>query len=66
MGSSDSNLATASLQAASVGHWIGGREVAGAGRTADVFDPATGAAARKVQLADAAEVDAAVRRDQRE
>ncbi len=42
------------------GHWIGGRAVAGSGRSAPVFNPATGAVARQVALASAAEVDAAV------
>ncbi|HVX20419.1 MAG TPA: CoA-acylating methylmalonate-semialdehyde dehydrogenase [Acidimicrobiales bacterium] len=44
-----------------VQHWIGGRPWAGtAGRAGDVYDPATGAVARRVALASAAEVDAAV------
>jgi len=44
-----------------VGHWIGGQPVtAGAARTQDVFNPATGKVARRVALADAAVVDRAV------
>ncbi|GAA3059450.1 CoA-acylating methylmalonate-semialdehyde dehydrogenase [Actinokineospora globicatena] len=44
-----------------VRHWIGGAEVTGdPGRTAEVFDPATGEVARRVALAGAAEVDRAV------
>jgi malonate-semialdehyde dehydrogenase (acetylating)/methylmalonate-semialdehyde dehydrogenase len=44
-----------------VSHWIGGRLVAGtSGREGPVYDPATGALARHVDLASAAEVDAAV------
>ena len=44
-----------------VGHWIGGRRVAGtSGRQQAVFNPATGAVARQVALASPAEVDAAV------
>ena len=46
---------------AQVGHWIGGRRVAGTGgRSQPVTNPATGAEARRVALASAAEVDAAV------
>jgi malonate-semialdehyde dehydrogenase (acetylating) / methylmalonate-semialdehyde dehydrogenase len=42
-------------------HWIGGSSVAGtSGRTAPVFDPATGRQAAEVALASAAEVDTAV------
>jgi malonate-semialdehyde dehydrogenase (acetylating)/methylmalonate-semialdehyde dehydrogenase len=44
-----------------VGHWIGGRPVAGrSGRRGPVFDPATGALAREVAFASVEEVDAAV------
>ncbi|MGE5116952.1 MAG: CoA-acylating methylmalonate-semialdehyde dehydrogenase [Betaproteobacteria bacterium] len=44
-----------------VGHWIGGRRVAGAsGRAQAVYNPATGAVARQVALAGADEVNAAV------
>ncbi len=45
-----------------VGHWIGGAQDAGTGpRTAPVYDPATGAVAREVALADVADVDRAAR-----
>ena len=45
-----------------IGHWIGGRAVAGAsGRTAPVFDPARGVQTAEVALASAAEVDGAVK-----
>ncbi|MBF9032163.1 CoA-acylating methylmalonate-semialdehyde dehydrogenase [Rhodobacterales bacterium HKCCE3408] len=44
-----------------IGHWIGGKRVAGrSGRTADVYNPATGEVQAKVALASAAELDAAV------
>ena len=44
-----------------VGHFIGGKFVAStSGRGQDVFNPATGAVARRVALASVAEVDAAV------
>ncbi len=44
-----------------VHHWIGGRRVPGtSGRAGLVFNPATGAAAREVDFASVAEVDAAV------
>ncbi|MFO0585124.1 MAG: CoA-acylating methylmalonate-semialdehyde dehydrogenase [Anaeromyxobacter sp.] len=44
-----------------LGHLIGGKAVAGAsGRTADVFDPATGKVTKRVSLASRAEVDLAV------
>ena len=42
------------------GHFIGGRRVAATGRTLDVFNPALGRAFRKVGLASAAEVSAAI------
>lgn len=46
---------------ANVGHWIGGRLAPGkSGRHADVYDPATGAVMRRVALASADEVEAAV------
>jgi hypothetical protein len=46
---------------ADIGHYIGGRRVAGtSGRNQPVTNPATGAVARRVALASAAEVDAAV------
>ncbi|MGW5490424.1 aldehyde dehydrogenase family protein, partial [Streptosporangium sandarakinum] len=41
-------------------HWIGGAAVEGSGRTADVFDPATGTVAGRVHLAAAEQVDEAV------
>ncbi|MFS1299052.1 aldehyde dehydrogenase family protein, partial [Streptosporangium longisporum] len=41
-------------------HWINGALADGDGRTADIFDPATGQVAGSVQLASVAEVDAAV------
>ena len=44
-----------------IGHWIGGQPVAAAaGRTQDVFNPATGRVTRRVALGDAAIVDRAV------
>ena len=44
-----------------IGHYIGGKQVAGTGgRTADVFNPATGEVQAKVALASAGEVAAAV------
>ncbi len=44
-----------------VHHWIGGRRVPGtSGRAGPVYNPATGALAREVDLASAGEVDAAV------
>jgi malonate-semialdehyde dehydrogenase (acetylating) / methylmalonate-semialdehyde dehydrogenase len=46
---------------AEIGHFIAGRPVAGtSGRRQAVYNPATGAVARQVALASAAEVDAAV------
>jgi malonate-semialdehyde dehydrogenase (acetylating) / methylmalonate-semialdehyde dehydrogenase len=45
-----------------VNHWIGGRLVAGtSGRSAPVYNPATGTLTRQVDLASVEEVDAAVR-----
>ncbi len=41
-------------------HWIGGAMRAGGSRVAEVFDPAQGTVSRRVQLADAATVAAAV------
>ncbi len=41
--------------------WIGGKPVVPAGRAGDVFNPATGQVAKKVPLADARIVDAAVK-----
>ncbi|MBF9045018.1 CoA-acylating methylmalonate-semialdehyde dehydrogenase [Rhodobacterales bacterium HKCCE4037] len=44
-----------------IGHWINGKHVAGSsGRTADVWNPATGEVQAKVALASKAELDAAV------
>jgi malonate-semialdehyde dehydrogenase (acetylating)/methylmalonate-semialdehyde dehydrogenase len=44
-----------------VPHWVGGKEWEGTSRrTADVFDPSTGAVAARVRLADGSDVDAAV------
>ena len=44
-----------------IGHFVGGKIIQpGTGRFADVFNPATGAIARRVALANRAEVDAAV------
>ncbi|MEU7694973.1 CoA-acylating methylmalonate-semialdehyde dehydrogenase [Microbispora hainanensis] len=43
-----------------VNHWIDGALAEGAGRTAEVFDPATGEVSGRVSLATAEEVDAAV------
>lgn len=46
-----------------VHHWINGQEQAGrSGRTADVFNPATGEVQAKVDLASKAEVDEAIAR----
>ena len=65
MGSTESQIssATALLEATSVGHWIDGAAFAApaGSREADVFNPATGAVARRVALADATTVDVAVR-----
>jgi malonate-semialdehyde dehydrogenase (acetylating) / methylmalonate-semialdehyde dehydrogenase len=65
MGTTDPQIAKGSgLQLAAVaGHWIDGevREPAPGSRHADVWNPATGEAVRKVALADVATVDAAVR-----
>jgi malonate-semialdehyde dehydrogenase (acetylating)/methylmalonate-semialdehyde dehydrogenase len=45
-----------------ISHWVDGHELAGtSGRTSDVFNPATGEVTGRVDLADAGEVDAAVR-----
>ena len=55
-----SNL-SAHLSNTHVGHYVGGIAVVGnSGRFQDVYNPATGAIARKVALADEAEVNAAV------
>jgi malonate-semialdehyde dehydrogenase (acetylating)/methylmalonate-semialdehyde dehydrogenase len=65
MGTTDPQIAQGSgLQLAAVaGHWIDGavRAPSPGGRHADVWNPATGEAVRKVALADAATVDEAVR-----
>src|SRR6195952_4271607 len=56
MGANESFTSTADI-----GHFIGGRRVAGAsGRNQPVTNPATGEIARRVALASVAEVDAAV------
>ena len=47
--------------AASIDHWIAGQPTAGrSGRSADVFNPATGQVSGRVALASVSEVDAAV------
>ncbi|HEY4190194.1 MAG TPA: CoA-acylating methylmalonate-semialdehyde dehydrogenase [Candidatus Limnocylindrales bacterium] len=52
---------TPSTALPSVGHWIGGHQVAGtSGRRGPVFDPATGAQAKWVDFASVGEMDAAV------
>jgi len=44
-----------------IGHWIDGKRVSGSsGRTADVYNPATGEVQGKVALASKAELDAAI------
>jgi malonate-semialdehyde dehydrogenase (acetylating)/methylmalonate-semialdehyde dehydrogenase len=58
-GSSGSAMTTAPLP--TVGHWIDGKEVTDAVRYGDVFNPATGAVQRRVAMASAEDVDAAVR-----
>jgi malonate-semialdehyde dehydrogenase (acetylating) / methylmalonate-semialdehyde dehydrogenase len=64
MGSSDSKVAVQGGRnlAAVVGHWIDGelRAPASGSRFGDVYNPATGEVVRKVALADAGQVDAAV------
>ena len=46
-----------------VNHWIDGKDTAGtSGRTADVFNPATGEVQAKVALASKAEMDDAIDR----
>lgn len=63
MGATDTAL-HAALDAAlssTVGHWVGGaRQAAPGGRSQEVFNPATGQATRRVLLASADEVNAAV------
>ena len=45
-----------------INHFVGGQEVQGkSGRTAEVFNPATGEVQAKVALASKAELDAAVK-----
>ena len=51
----------AELKLDTVPVWINGKKVAPAGRTGEVFNPATGEVARKVVYADAALVDSAVK-----
>ncbi|MRX43420.1 aldehyde dehydrogenase family protein, partial [Agromyces kandeliae] len=49
-----------------IGHWIDGApSVSTSGRTAPVFNPATGAVRAEVALADQAEIDAAIASAQR-
>ena len=43
-----------------IGHFIGGKQVKGTGRTADVFNPDTGEVRAKVALASKAEVEQAI------
>ncbi|MFO6463785.1 CoA-acylating methylmalonate-semialdehyde dehydrogenase [uncultured Jannaschia sp.] len=43
-----------------IGHWIDGAAVAGSGRSADVYNPATGEVQARVALASGAELDRAV------
>src|SRR5690606_32659449 len=61
MGTSDRPVTE--QQAVGVGHWIDGKSVpvAAGERSAPVYNPATGDVARRVALADGAQVDAAVR-----
>src|SRR5690349_14394348 len=54
------NIASPETATRTVGHWIGGRHVAGHGRTQEVFNPATGVVARHVALASTAEVEQAI------
>jgi len=61
MGASESIGLAAGAALAEVGHFIGGRTVGGgSGRSQPVYNPATGAVARRVALASAEEVNAAV------
>jgi len=61
MGASESIGLAAGAALAEVGHFIGGRTVgSGSGRSQPVYNPATGAVARRVALASAEEVNAAV------
>ena len=43
-----------------IGHFIGGKQVKGTGRTADVFNPDTGEVRAKVALASKGEVEQAI------
>lgn len=55
-------MSTTTTTTKTISHRIGGEEIAGAsGRTSPVYDPATGAVQAEVTLADAQEVDRAVR-----
>src|SRR3954468_23997775 len=59
MNAPDKQVAQAAIS--SIDHFVSGRVVPGrSGRTADVFNPATGVVTAKVALANDAEVDAAV------
>src|SRR6185369_9929267 len=59
MNAPDKSLHTTA--ATSIDHWIGGQVVPGrSGRSADVFNPATGTVTGRVALASTVEVDAAV------
>ncbi len=59
MNAPDNALAAAGVTA--IDHWVGGRRTPGrSGRSADVFNPATGVITGRVALADAAEVSQAV------
>jgi malonate-semialdehyde dehydrogenase (acetylating)/methylmalonate-semialdehyde dehydrogenase len=61
MGAAEAIDRVATAATAEIGHFIGGRTVSGAsGRWQPVYDPATGAQARRVALASAEEVEAAV------
>ena len=54
-------MSIAELSDAVVAHWVAGKPFAGTGtRRGAVYDPATGARAREVALASAADVDEAV------
>ncbi len=50
----------ATKQISTVGHLIGGENVAGSGRTQPVYDPATGLSTKTVALADKGTVEAAI------
>ncbi|WP_019179773.1 CoA-acylating methylmalonate-semialdehyde dehydrogenase [Microbacterium yannicii] len=58
---SDETDAAAAREVRTISHWIDGAErTSGSGRTAPVFNPATGAETARVALADEAEVAAAI------